>query len=94
MKYCSGCGKEIMDQAVICPHCGCAVGKIRTYGDSSSIAWNIIAFLFPLLGIILYLLWRDDRPLRSASLLKGLKVVLTLLIIAAIIGILAAIVLV
>ena len=24
MKYCSKCGKEIMDEAVICPGCGCA----------------------------------------------------------------------
>lgn len=24
MKYCSKCGKEILDEAVICPHCGCA----------------------------------------------------------------------
>lgn len=23
MKYCSTCGKEIHDAAVICPHCGC-----------------------------------------------------------------------
>lgn len=25
MKFCSHCGKEIMDEAVICPGCGCAV---------------------------------------------------------------------
>ena len=25
MKYCSKCGKEIMDDAVICTGCGCAV---------------------------------------------------------------------
>lgn len=24
MKYCSKCGKEIMDKAVVCPGCGCA----------------------------------------------------------------------
>ena len=24
MKYCGKCGKEIMDEAVICPNCGCA----------------------------------------------------------------------
>lgn len=27
MKFCEKCGKEIMDEAVICPSCGCAVGK-------------------------------------------------------------------
>jgi hypothetical protein len=24
MKYCSHCGKEICDEAVVCPNCGCA----------------------------------------------------------------------
>lgn len=27
MKYCTHCGKEIMDEAVICVGCGCAVGE-------------------------------------------------------------------
>ncbi len=26
MKFCAKCGKELMDEAVVCPHCGCAVG--------------------------------------------------------------------
>ena len=26
MKYCSHCGKELMDETVVCPACGCAVG--------------------------------------------------------------------
>ena len=25
MKYCSQCGKELVDEAVVCPSCGCAV---------------------------------------------------------------------
>ncbi len=24
MKYCSHCGKELVDEAVVCPNCGCA----------------------------------------------------------------------
>ena len=27
MKFCEKCGKEIMDEAVVCPSCGCAVKK-------------------------------------------------------------------
>lgn len=26
MKYCTHCGKELLDEAVFCPSCGCAVG--------------------------------------------------------------------
>lgn len=29
MSYCSSCGKEIMDQAVVCPHCGCATAQFN-----------------------------------------------------------------
>lgn len=29
MKYCSKCGKEIHDEAVICVHCGCAVESAK-----------------------------------------------------------------
>lgn len=27
MKFCQKCGKEIMEEAVICPSCGCAIEK-------------------------------------------------------------------
>ena len=27
MKYCTHCGKELLDEAVICPGCGCEVEK-------------------------------------------------------------------
>ena len=33
MKYCSHCGKEIMDEAVMCPHCGCAVESNPAVND-------------------------------------------------------------
>ena len=30
MKFCSTCGKEIHDAAVICPHCGCPTANYST----------------------------------------------------------------
>lgn len=30
MKYCAKCGNELMDEAVICTKCGCAVQQIST----------------------------------------------------------------
>ena len=29
MKFCQKCGKEIIDEAVICPGCGCAVSDAK-----------------------------------------------------------------
>ena len=64
--YCSVCGKEVMDEAVICPSCGCMIKKdgIKTIGKSSgsdkktqtSVILGIIgiafAWLFALIGHI------------------------------------------
>ncbi|MBR3954071.1 MAG: zinc ribbon domain-containing protein [Clostridia bacterium] len=64
MKYCSKCGKEIMDDAVICVHCGCQVAGATTLElnvqrqkkelspDVAKYAF-IFAFLMPLVGLIL-----------------------------------------
>lgn len=30
MKYCSKCGNQLLDEAVICPKCGCMVGQVNT----------------------------------------------------------------
>ena len=34
MKYCTKCGKELLDEAVICPGCGCAVGPGQSTANS------------------------------------------------------------
>ncbi len=31
MKYCTHCGKEIVDEAVICLNCGCVTGQPNAY---------------------------------------------------------------
>ena len=65
MKYCSKCGKEIMDDAVICVNCGCPVENApakntnvaaqNEFGEKSTLATcaMVFAFLFPLAGFIL-----------------------------------------
>lgn len=74
--YCKKCGKEINDNAVICPSCGCATDKyeqknFKNESDSSSAGWAVLGFLIPLVGLILYLVWKDELPLRAKSVGKG-----------------------
>lgn len=61
MKYCSKCGNEVLDEAVVCPKCGCSVDyeKVSTYSQSSrsqtngfAIAGFVCSFFIPLLGWI------------------------------------------
>ena len=60
MKFCSKCGKEIMDEAVVCPSCGCAVERELTknkevsYDDcvKNAATTNIIRAVVIALGIV------------------------------------------
>lgn len=70
MKYCSKCGKEIFDEAVICPYCGCSVSSSEK-NDASSFGWAFLGFLIPIVGLILYLVWKDKTPLKAKSAGKG-----------------------
>lgn len=79
MKFCSHCGKEIMDEAVICPHCGCSVSNgNQPFGanptqtqapvyDAPSTGFWILGFFIPLVGLILYLVNKDRKPLKARS---------------------------
>ena len=50
MKFCEKCGKEIMDDAVVCPNCGCAV---KSEKPQSANTGEISATGFLVGGIIL-----------------------------------------
>lgn len=67
MKFCEKCGKELMDEAVICPSCGCVVENGQSKNQAPENAdpksnWDSIkrtkvttafAFLCPIVGLIL-----------------------------------------
>lgn len=76
MKFCEHCGNEVLDDAVICPKCGCSVnngsrmqsqaqpqGQVPPMMDSYSglsIAGFILSFLGALLGLILSIVAYND----------------------------------
>ncbi len=39
--------------------------------DSGSAGWGILGFCFPIVGIILYLVWQNDKPLNAKAALNG-----------------------
>ena len=42
--FCSKCGKEIMDEAVICPNCGCPTNNYSQPDQANVPYWNTTAF--------------------------------------------------
>ena len=75
MKFCQKCGKEIMDEAVICPNCGCQTDSqyqtSNTEIDSGSVGWAFLGFFIPVAGLILYLIWKDTKPYSAKEAGKG-----------------------
>lgn len=62
MKFCKNCGKEIDDAAVVCPNCGVQQEQLKADQDSGSIGWGILGCCIPLVGLILFLVWKDQKP--------------------------------
>lgn len=59
--YCSKCGAEIMDEAVVCTKCGCLVGekkmpaRVRTQKDDSGL--KKVAKIFMIISCVVMGLW-------------------------------------
>lgn len=71
--YCPNCGEQIDDKAVICPKCGVPVKSNASSAadDAPSKGFAVLGFFFPLIGLILYIVWKSERPLRAKSTGKG-----------------------
>ena len=54
MKYCTICGAEIADEAVVCVHCGCAVQPLNTNvsTNTETSALKIVAKVFMIIGCV------------------------------------------
>ena len=70
MKYCSKCGKEILDEAIVCPNCGCGVSSrgVQEYADDQvSVGLCVLAALIPLFGIIYWPLKHKETPKKAQA---------------------------
>lgn len=69
MKYCSKCGKEIVDEAIVCPGCGCAVVKteVNPIDDEVSVGLCVLSALIPLVGIIYWPVKHKESPKKAQA---------------------------
>lgn len=56
--FCKKCGKEITDEAVICPHCGCATGvqkkaEISQKQYKLSFGMLMLCTFLPVVGLVM-----------------------------------------
>jgi uncharacterized membrane protein YvbJ len=76
--YCKKCGKQVDDQATFCPYCGenlqqqsnSSQPTANKENDQKSVGFDVLAFFFPLIGLILYLVWKETYPIRAKDIGK------------------------
>ena len=67
-KFCQNCGAKIDAKAVVCPKCGVPVNGTNTQTnpeDQNNGWWNLLGFLFPVIGWILWGVWHKEYPKRA-----------------------------
>ena len=69
MAFCKNCGKEIDDNAVLCPHCGVIQKEelVQNTVDNGGFLWGLLGCCIPIVGLILFLVWRDTKPKTSRA---------------------------
>ncbi|MBQ0016555.1 MAG: zinc ribbon domain-containing protein [Bacteroidales bacterium] len=79
--HCRECNELISSTAQFCPKCGANQIHVVQYDSDNSaftnknestnqkpnIGLNIISFLFPFIGLILFICYNDDAPIRAKA---------------------------
>ena len=71
--FCQKCGNEIMDEAVVCTRCGCAVQKdvvTQKKDDKVNAGLIVVSALLPIVGVILWPIKHKETP--KAAMAYGL----------------------
>lgn len=71
MAFCKNCGKEIDDKAVICPHCGVPQTTQPQVVDNGGFGWGLLGCCIPIVGLILFLVWKDTKPKTAKAAIIG-----------------------
>ncbi len=79
--FCPNCGVHFLAGKRFCDQCGSELKEVigtstinsqRINGqDAPSTGFAVLGFFFPVVGLILYLVWKDTMPLRAKSTGKG-----------------------
>ena len=74
MAYCKHCGSEMDKNENFCSSCGKyatpAKNNVQS-NDTGDFGWSVLGFCVPLVGFILWLVWKDEKPLTAKAAGKG-----------------------
>ena len=67
MAFCKYCGAQIDDNAVVCTSCGSAQNTTPAVVDNGGFGWGVLGCCIPIVGLILFLVWKDTKPKTSKA---------------------------
>ena len=67
MAFCKNCGAQIDDNAVVCTSCGTAQNTAPAVVDKGGFGWGLLGWCVPIVGLILFLVWKDTKPKTSKA---------------------------
>ena len=71
--YCRNCGKEIDNHLAQCPYCNTPVTQetIAEIEDNGSLCWGVLSCCIPIVGLVLYIVWKDTKPKSAKKAIIG-----------------------
>jgi len=77
-KFCSQCGAEVNEKAVICVKCGCSLQTSSQVGDDDvNVGLVILSVLIPMFGFIYWPVRAKDKPKEARTC--GITAIITFL---------------
>ena len=91
MAFCKNCGNQIDDNTVICPSCGANQNTTPQTTDNGGFLWGLLGCCIPIVGLVLFLVWKDSKPktAKAAGIGALVSVILCVLwyVLVAIVGV-------
>ncbi|WP_317367030.1 zinc ribbon domain-containing protein [uncultured Tyzzerella sp.] len=75
--FCKNCGKEVKDDSKFCQNCGVLCNDTLDTGNNG---YMCLGCCVPIAGIVLYLVWKDQKPLTAKKCIQGFLLYLLFLV--------------
>ncbi len=65
MAFCNNCGSQIDDNTAVCPNCGAVQNNYSSQppvNDNGGFLWGLLGCCIPIVGLVLFLVWKDTKP--------------------------------
>ena len=85
MAFCKNCGNQIEDNAATCPN------TTPQVTDNGGFLWGLLGCCIPIVGLVLFLVWKDTKPKTSKATgigaLVGVILMILYYILIAVVGV-------